>query len=170
MCVAQTPEIVGPRSRRAVVLSVRTALYKLYLAPPARYSEAINVVGVRPDRSVPHARLKERLDPWLGEARWKHSRGKVGLGYRFTSEDVPPTHTWSQGEINTREHLAVYGFSYRPFSVESRWYSGTADFVTFELDELLATTLSVALLRDTEGHETDTQASSAGRHRRIRGL
>ena len=42
-------------------------------------------------------------------------------------------------EINTREHFAVLDFTKRPFSVESRWYSGRADIATFELDELLAT-------------------------------
>ena len=32
-------------------------------------------------------------------------------------------------------------FTKRAFSVDSRWYSGTADIATFELDELLATKL-----------------------------
>ena len=44
-------------------------------------------------------------------------------------------------EINAREHFAVLSFTKRAFSVDSRWYSGTAVIATFELDELLATKL-----------------------------
>ena len=92
------------------------------------------------------------LDPWLGEARWKQSRGRVTFGYRFMSEDAPPTGLRLKLEINTREHFAVFGFTRRPFSVESRWFSGTADIGTFELDELLATKLR-ALYQRKKGRD-----------------
>ena len=85
--------------------------------------------------------LRSVLDPWLGEAQWKQSRGRVTFGYRFMSEDVPSMRLRLKVEINTREHFAVFGFTRRPFSVASRWYSGTAAIATFELDELLATKL-----------------------------
>ena len=119
-----------------------TALYKLYLTPPARYSEDIDLVQVAPGPAGPLMdALRSALDPWLGEARWEQSGRQMRLGYRFMSEDVPPMRLRLKVEINTREHFAVYGFAGRPFSVESRWYSGTADIKTFELDELLATKL-----------------------------
>ena len=50
-------------------------------------------------------------------------------------------------EINIREHFAVLDFTKRPFSVESRWYSGWADITTFELDELLATKMQALYQR-----------------------
>ena len=85
--------------------------------------------------------LQNALDPWFGEARWKQSQGRVTFGYPFLSEDVPAIRLRLKVEINTREHFAVLGFTDRPFPVESRWFSGQADIATFELDELLATTM-----------------------------
>ena len=67
-----------------------TALYKLYLTPPARYSEDIDLVRIEPGPAGPLMNgLRNVLDPWLGEAQWKQSRGRVTFGYRFMSEDVP---------------------------------------------------------------------------------
>ena len=52
-----------------------TALYKLYLTPPARYSEDIDLVQVVPGPAGSLMDgLRGVLDPWLGEARWKHYR------------------------------------------------------------------------------------------------
>ncbi len=117
-----------------------TALYKLYLTPPARYSEDIDLIQVEPGPAGPMMDgLRNALDPWLGEARWKQSQGRVTFGYRFLSEDVPAMRLRLKVEVNTREHFAVLDLTKRPFLVESRWYSGRADIATFELDELLAT-------------------------------
>ena len=91
--------------------------------------------------------LREVLDPWLGEARWKQSQGRVTFSYRFLSEDVPAMRIRLKVEINSREHFAVLGFTKRAFSVDSRGYSGMADIATFELDELLATKLRVLYQR-----------------------
>ena len=47
-----------------------TALYKLYLTPPARYSEDIDLVQVEPGPAGPLMdRLRSALDPWLGYER-----------------------------------------------------------------------------------------------------
>ena len=56
---------------------------------------------------------------------------------------------------------AVYGFPGRPFSVESRWYSGIATINTFELDELLATKLR-ALYQRTRGRDLFDLATGLG--------
>ncbi len=121
-----------------------TALYKLYLTPPARYSEDIDLVQVAPGPAGPLMDgLREVLDPWLGEARWKQSQGRVTFAYRILSEDVPAMRLRLKVEIKTREHFAVLGFTKRAFSVDSRGCSGMADIATFELDELLATKLRV---------------------------
>ena len=52
----------------------------------------------------------------------------------------------------TREHFAVFGFTRRAFSMASRWYSGTADIPTFEVDQLLATKLG-ALYQRRKGRD-----------------
>ena len=130
-----------------------TALYKLYLTPPARYSEDIDLVQVKAGPPGPVMDgLRQVLDPWLGQARWKQSEGRVTFGYRFQSEDVPAIRLRLKVEINTREHFAVLNFTKRPFSVGSRWYSGRADITTFELDELLATKMR-ALYQRSKGRD-----------------
>ena len=130
-----------------------TALYKLYLTPPARYSEDIDLVRMEPGPAGPMMDgLRSALDPWLGEARWKQSRSRVTLVYRFLSEDVPAMRLRLKVEIDTREHFAVRSYEKRPFSVASRWYSGQADITTFELDELLATKMR-ALYQRRKGRD-----------------
>ncbi len=87
-----------------------TALYKLYLTPSARYSEDIDLVQVAPGPAGPLMdAIRQLLDLWLGEARWKQTRGRVNFGYRFLSEDVPAIRLRLKVEINTREHRAVFG-------------------------------------------------------------
>lgn len=130
-----------------------TALYKLYLTPPARYSEDIDLVQVAPGPAgLLMDGLRAVLDHWLSEARWKQSRGRVTLSYRFLSEDVPAMRLRLKVEINTRVHFAVLGLTKHAFSVNSRWYSGTSDLSTFKIDELLATKLR-ALYRCRKGRD-----------------
>ena len=130
-----------------------TALYKLYLTPPARYSEDIDLVQVKSGPAGPIMDgLRQVLGPWLGQARWNQSEGRVTFSYRFQSEDMPPVRLRLKVEINTREHFSVLGFTKRRYSVESRWYSGQADIATFELDELLATKMR-ALYQRRKGRD-----------------
>ena len=96
--------------------------------------------------------LRGVLDPWLDDARWKQSQGRVTFGYRFLSEDVPAMNLRLQVETNIREHFAVLGFTKRSYSVDSWWHSGMADISTFELDELLAAKLR-ALYQRLKGRD-----------------
>lgn len=130
-----------------------TALYKLHITPPARYSEDIDLVQVKaePIGSTLNA-LREVLDPWLGKPQWKQNEGRVTLVYRFDSEDNPPLRLRLKIEINSREHFALLGYATTPFQVSSRWFSGSADITTFELDELLGTKLR-ALYQRRKGRD-----------------
>ena len=130
-----------------------TALYKLYLKPPARYSEDIDLVRTVSGPAGPMMdALREALDPWLGKPRWKQTEGRVTFVYRFESEDTPPLRLRLKVEINSREHFSVFGLRRVPFSVASRWFHGAADIVTYELDELLATKLR-ALYQRRKGRD-----------------
>ena len=133
-----------------------TALYKLHIHPPARYSEDIDLVQVRAEPAEPAGpmmdAIREVLDPWLGTPRWKQSRGRVTFVYRFQSEDVPPLVLRLKVEINSREHFAVYGFARLPFTVSSRWFEGSSEIITYALDELLATKLR-ALYQRRKGRD-----------------
>jgi predicted nucleotidyltransferase component of viral defense system len=114
-----------------------TALFKLHL-PPARYSEDIDLVQVQagPIGPVMDA-LQGKLNPWLGVPKRKQSEGRVTLTYRMESEEGLPLKL--KVEINSREHFSVLGFERRQFSVGSRWFSGNATILTYQLDELLGT-------------------------------
>jgi hypothetical protein len=55
-----------------------TALYKLHLKPPARYSEDIDLVQTKAEKAGPMMdALRAALDPWLGKPQWKQSKGRV---------------------------------------------------------------------------------------------
>ncbi len=130
-----------------------TALYKLHLAPAARYSEDIDLVQTRPGGigDVLDA-IHAALDGWLGAPKWKQTEGRVTLTYRFESEDIPALGLKLKIEINSREHFTVHGISARRFEVSSRWFTGAADLRTYELDELLGTKLR-ALYQRKKGRD-----------------
>jgi predicted nucleotidyltransferase component of viral defense system len=142
-----------PVLRKAVAFRGGTALYKLHLRPPARYSEDIDLVQTKAEPAGPMMEaIRKLLDPWLGKPRWKQSEGRVTFLYRFNSEDNPPILLRLKVETNTREHFSVYGLQQVPFSVKSRWFEGSTDIQSFALDELLATKLR-ALYQRKQGRD-----------------
>ena len=130
-----------------------TALYKLHVRPPARYSEDIDLVQVAagPIGSVLDA-IRRVLDPWLGTPKRTAHEGRVILMYRTAAEGLPPVPLRLKIEINSREHFSVFGHEQRRLEVQSRWFSGTANVKTFQLDELLGTKLR-ALYQRKKGRD-----------------
>ena len=127
---------------RALAFRGGTALFKLFLSPPPRYSEDIDLVQTVAEPIGPTIdRLRNRLDSWLGEPRRSFKQGRVTLLYRFTSEEAPPLPLRLKIEINSREHFSVLGLAHRCLEVKSRWFSGTARIPTYTQDELLGTKL-----------------------------
>ncbi len=114
-----------------------TALFKLHVTPQ-RYSEDIDLVQVYPGPigSLMDA-VQERLNPWLGIPKRKMSEGRVTLTYFIDSEEGLPLKL--KMEINSREHFSVLGYDTKNFTVKSRWYTGGASIMTYQLDELLGT-------------------------------
>lgn len=130
-----------------------TALYKLYLKPPARYSEDIDLVQIKAEPAGPIMdALREVLDPWLGKPQWKQTEGRITFAYRFDSENTPPIQLRLKVEINTREHFSLYGLINVPFTVSSRWFEGSCKINSYELDELLGTKLR-ALYQRKKGRD-----------------
>ncbi len=127
-----------------------TALYKLHLLP-VRYSEDIDLVQVHPGPigSLMDA-LKEVLNPWLGEPKRKQSEGRITLTYRMTAESGLPLKL--KVEINSREHFTVLGLEGRKLEIQSRWFSGSASILTYQLDELLGTKMR-ALYQRKKGRD-----------------
>ena len=121
-----------------------TALHKLYLAPPSRYSEDIDLVQVKggPIGAIMTG-LRQKLDSWLRAPKRKQSEGRMTMIYRFESETPPITPLRLKVEVNTREHFSVYSFTRKHFAVENPWFGGSAELLTYELEELLATKLQI---------------------------
>jgi predicted nucleotidyltransferase component of viral defense system len=139
--------------RDALAFRGGTALYKLHLKPAARYSEDIDLVQTKAEAAGPTMEaLRAVLDPWLGKPQWKQTEGRVTFVYRFQSEARPPIPLKLKVEINTREHFAVYGFKQVPFRVASRWFEGSCEIHSYELDELLGTKLR-ALYQRKQGRD-----------------
>jgi hypothetical protein len=91
ICRALVELFSNPVLARSLAFRGGTALYKLYIKPPARYSEDIDLVQMRPEPAGPVMEsLRSVLDPWLGAPRWKQTEGRVTFVYRFSSEDTPP--------------------------------------------------------------------------------
>lgn len=153
ICRALVGIFSHPLLGKALAFRGGTALYKLHLKPAARYSEDIDLVQVNAEPAGPMMdALHEVLDPWLGEPRRKQSEGRVTFFYRFDSEDAPPIRLRLKVEINSREHFSVFGFTRSPFAVKSRWFTGSADIATYDLDELLGTKLR-ALYQRKKGRD-----------------
>ncbi len=118
-----------------------TALHKLVLSPPSRYSEDIDLVQVHPG---PIGGLLDGIRnrmAWLGEPGRDLAETSATLLFRFESEIPPVRRLRLKIEIQTREHFSAYGYVSLPHSVSSRWFTGRAEILTFEVDELLATKL-----------------------------
>lgn len=138
-----------------------TALYKLYIHPPARYSEDIDLVQLHPEPiGETLTSLRSVLDHWLGEPQRKQNEGRVTLNYRFRSEQGAPLRL--KIEINTREHVSVMGLATIPFAVESRWHTGKAPVTTYHLDELLGTKMR-ALYQRKKGRDLFDLATAISR-------
>lgn len=130
-----------------------TALHKLYLNPPSRYSEDIDLVQTMaaPIGSTLDD-LRHCLDPWLGTPVREQKSNAVKLVYRTMSEYAPVLVLKLKIEINTREHASVHDYILRSFAVDSRWFSAAVMIRTFTLEELLATKLR-ALYQRRKGRD-----------------
>ncbi len=143
----------NPTVTDALAFRGGTALYKLHLDSPARYSEDIDLVQVNAGQIGPALdAIRETLDPWLGKPRRAFKEGRVTLVYRMQSEGPPSLPIRLKVEINTREHFTVLGLTEIIFSVKSRWYSGSVSVKTYQLDELLGTKLR-ALYQRKKGRD-----------------
>ena len=153
ICRALVAIFTDPVLNEALAFRGGTALYKLFLKPAARYSEDIDLVQIRAEPAgdiIDH--LRAVLDPWLGQAKWKQSEGRFTLTYRFESEGPPAIPLRLKVEINTREHFTVLGYTDVPFSIDSRWFTGTCLIKTYHLNELLGTKLR-ALYQRRKGRD-----------------
>lgn len=130
-----------------------TALHKVFLSAPGRYSEDIDLVQRDPGPiGGLVGAIRSSLDLWLGTPRWKQGSGRFTLVYRFTTTFEPASEMSVKIEVNTREHFSVLGVGRRPFLVENPWFAGSTELPVYELDELLGTKMR-ALYQRRKGRD-----------------
>lgn len=140
-----------PHVKEALVFRGGTALNKLFINPSARYSEDIDFVQKNKDpigQTIDAIRVL--LRPWLGEPKWKITQRSAKLTYRYEAVNKMPGKL--KIEINTTEHFQVFPFKTVPFSVNSDWFKGGANIITYEIDELIGTKLR-ALYQRRKGRD-----------------
>lgn len=130
-----------------------TAIQKLFLNPPLRYSEDIDLVQIisEPIGEI-KTHLKKKMDSWLGKAKFKQSEGRATITYKFESE-IPPIRPMKiKVEINTREHFSILGLEKKPFAINNPWFEGKCGITIYQLEELLGTKLR-ALYQRKKGRD-----------------
>lgn len=130
-----------------------TAMQKLFLNPPLRYSEDIDLVQIpREPIGATIDAIRKHLDPWLGEPQRNRKPDRFTLVYHFTSEIAPVKPMRLKVEINTGEHLTVLSLQRKKIEAKTSWFSGEAEALTYETEELLGTKLR-ALYQRKKGRD-----------------
>lgn len=128
-----------------------TALNKIYLQPPSRFSEDIDLTQLRPENIGDVLNnIRRALDYWLGKPRINLTNRSAKIIYQYTS--IGNTIMRLKVEINTREHFYVEDRKFVNFVCESEWFSGKANILTYTIDELIATKLR-ALYQRNKGRD-----------------
>jgi predicted nucleotidyltransferase component of viral defense system len=128
-----------------------TALNKLFLQPSARYSEDLDFVQkeAAPIGETIDA-IRRVLEPWLGTPSWKITQRGAKLLYKY--EAINNMAAKLKIEINTTEHFQVLPLKTEKFTINTKWFAGSADVITHEIDELMATKLR-ALYQRRKGRD-----------------
>lgn len=125
-----------PYIKDALVFRGGTALNKLFLKPPVRYSEDIDFVQKRPEpigKTIDAIRVL--LKPWLGDPKWKITERSAKLIYKYEAINTLPAKL--KIEINTTEHFQVLPLRVEFFGIDSEWFQGETNIITYEMDELI---------------------------------
>ncbi|AVP87930.1 hypothetical protein phytr_10020 [Candidatus Phycorickettsia trachydisci] len=137
--------------RNNLVFRGGTALNKLFLKPPARYSEDIDFVQLKPGPiGLIIDKIRALLNPWLSSMKWKITERGAKLIYPYQSVDGSIAKL--KIEINTTEHFQVLPLQFEPFSFKSNWFEGACEIITYQLVELMATKLR-ALYQRRKGRD-----------------
>lgn len=116
-----------------------TALHKLFLKQPARYSEDIDLVQVA---GGPIGEILDRLREiltWFEKVNVERGGITSTMVFRYESETEPKVRRKLKVEINAREHFSLLGYNKVPYTVSSSWFNGTAQIPTFHVEEMLST-------------------------------
>ncbi|HEX5168691.1 MAG TPA: nucleotidyl transferase AbiEii/AbiGii toxin family protein [Cyclobacteriaceae bacterium] len=129
-----------------------TALHKLFLKEPARYSEDIDLVQIT---GGPIGEILDRLRmvlSWFEKVNVERSEITSTMIFRYESEAEPKVKRKLKVEINAREHFALLGYNKIFFEVKSEWFTGATEIPSFYIEEMLSTKLR-ALFQRRKGRD-----------------
>lgn len=116
-----------------------TALNKLFMDTPSRYSEDIDLVhSVDEPIGGLMDKIRKRVDPILGKPTRSFNEQVVTLNYKFR-EEIFQRPRKIKIEVNNQEHKSFLPLIKRQFSVECEWFNGNTAIGTYQLEELLGT-------------------------------
>lgn len=136
------PELTGKIAFRG-----GTAINKLVFRQPLRYSEDIDLVQIVPEPIGATVDAIRKALSWLGNCKREQAEHSMHLIFQFDAEVEAGTRPKVKVEINTREHQSVLGHVRYPYEVESEWYRGRTEIVSFAAEELFGTKLRALLQR-----------------------
>lgn len=129
-----------------------TALHKLFLNPPSRYSEDIDLVQVTDGPFGPTIDKIREILSFLGKPKISQKDRNNTMIFRFESEIQPVQVLKLKIETNCREHKSVYEFQEKHYKVNSSWFNGECSIKTYQIEELLGTKLR-ALYQRKKGRD-----------------
>lgn len=147
ICRALCDLFTAPALRDKLAFRGGTAIHKLLLPQPMRYSEDIDLVQVQPEPIGATVDAVREALSWLGRCKREQAGHSMHLTFRFAPEVDARTTLRLKVEINTREHASLLGIKRYPFMVDNEWYRGTAEISSFASEELFGTKLRALLQR-----------------------
>ncbi|MBK7158588.1 MAG: nucleotidyl transferase AbiEii/AbiGii toxin family protein [Ignavibacteria bacterium] len=131
-----------------------TALHKLFLKNPQRYSEDLDFVQIKAGEIgtvlTEIRKIVKQIIPAV--PKYKKSISNNTLIYSYNAENPPYAKMKIKIETNTREHFAVDGINNFNLKCQSDWFTGSAYISTFSTEELLSTKLR-ALYQRKKGRD-----------------
>jgi predicted nucleotidyltransferase component of viral defense system len=126
-----------------------TAIHKLLMPEPLRYSEDIDLIHLQPGPIKPLLKAISDAMQWLGiDREVKQSGQSIKLLYRYSPVGaVGKEKRKLKIEINTVEHRACLDLVEYPFALNNPWFNGNAYLLSYDSEELIATKFRALLQR-----------------------
>jgi predicted nucleotidyltransferase component of viral defense system len=124
-----------------------TAIHKLLLPQPLRYSEDIDLVQTQAAGvGATVDAIRDALS-WLGRCKREQTEHSMHMIFAYVPEAYPESRLKLKIEINTREHESLYPIRQYHFELDSSWHSAQTDIASFEPEEVFGTKLRALLQR-----------------------
>ncbi len=147
ICRALCDLFTAPALAGKIAFRGGTAIHKLLFKQPLRYSEDIDLVQTQAEPIGATVDAIRAALSWLGKCNREQAGHSMHLIFKFTPEADDQATLKLKVEINTREHQNLLGIRPYPFEVTNDWYSGNAELMSFEPEEVFGTKLRALLQR-----------------------